>query len=66
MVKFYEDLPPQPYPNPKIVRRLFGLVIVLHLVGSILSSVKQKTLMLFCDVLIEYEGSVFKQLADLY
>jgi len=66
IIKFYEDLPPQASPSPEIYRKVFGLLVILHFIGFVLSVIKQKLLMLFYDVLIEHEGYVFKQLADLY
>jgi hypothetical protein len=66
MVKFYEDLPPSPSPSPKIGRKLFILLIFLHFIGFTISLAKKRLLMLLHQVVIEHEGYVFKQLADLY
>lgn len=66
MVKFYEDLPPQPSPSPEIYRRLFVLLLVLHFMGFMLSLIKRAFLKLFHEMLIEHEGFIFKQIADLY
>jgi len=64
-VKFYEDLSSQPSPSPEIFRRLFPLLIFLHFIGFVLFLIKQRFLMFSRDVVIEHEGYVFKQLADL-
>jgi deoxyadenosine/deoxycytidine kinase len=65
-VKFYEDLPPQPSINPEIYRKLFSLLLAFHLVGFVLSAIKQRVLMLFYETLVEHEGHVLKQIADLH
>jgi len=66
IVKFYEDLPPGLSPSPEIYRRLFMLLIFLHFVGFTISLIKKRLFMLLCQVVIEHEGYVFKQLADIY
>jgi len=63
--KFYEDEKPVPTVDPQIYRRLIIITEVLHLLGFMISLLKQKILMLHNCILIEHEGYVFKQLADL-
>jgi len=64
-VRFYEDLPPQPFPSTEIYRRLFPLLIFLHFIGFTLSLIKLRLLMFLHEIIIEHEGYIFKQLADL-
>lgn len=64
-IKFYEDLPPQPSPSPEVYKRLFSLLIFLHFIGYIISLAKYKLLKMFYRIIIEHEGFVFKQIADL-
>ncbi|MEM4005299.1 MAG: hypothetical protein QXM43_06645 [Desulfurococcaceae archaeon] len=65
-VKFYADLPPQPSASPEIYRRLFSLLILLHFTGYLMSLIKYRLLRVFHRVLIEHEGFIFKQIADLH
>ncbi len=65
MVKFYEDLPPRLSPSPEMLRRLFWLLVVLYILGLFISFLKLRFLNIFSSILIEDEGFVFKQLADL-
>jgi len=65
-IKFYEDLPPQPSASPEIYRRLFSLLILLYFIGYLMSLIKYKLLRIFHRVLIEHEGFIFKQIADLH
>jgi hypothetical protein len=65
-VKFYEDLPPSPSPSPEIYRRLFILLVLLHFVGFVISSIKRKFLKFLYQLVVEHEGYVFKQFVDIY
>jgi len=64
--KFYEDENPTPTVDPQIYKRLIMITVVLHLFGFIISLLKQKILMLRNSILIEHEGYIFKQLADMW
>lgn len=66
MGQFYEGEAPKPTVDPQVYRKLFMIQEALHMLGFVLSLVKQKTLIIRNKILIEYEGYVFKQLADLW
>ena len=66
MGQFYEDEPPAPTVDPRVYKKLFAIQEALHVLGFALSFAKQKILMMCNTILIEYEGYIFKQLADLW
>jgi len=61
--KFYPDEPPGYSPTPEFMKAVFPILVYLYIVGMImdLSIFKLKR-----RVLIEHEGFLFKQAADLY
>lgn len=65
MIKFYEDEPPSPTMRFEVLRRLLPLMVIVHVLGLSISVLKLKLVTRFCDVVVEHEGFIFKQLADL-
>lgn len=64
--KFYEDEGPQENVDPELYRKVFLVMEGLYLLGFIIATLKKKVLMMYNNILIEHEGYVFKQLADLW
>jgi DNA polymerase III delta prime subunit len=66
-IKFYEDASFTEAPSPRLLKTLFPLLLVLHLISLIISNVslnlKHKILQ---ASVIEDEGYIFKQLADIF
>jgi len=64
-VKPYENLQPHIDPAPEMYKSFFGLLIALHLFSFFLSRIKQMVLRPFYGVIIEHEGYIMKEIADL-
>jgi deoxyadenosine/deoxycytidine kinase len=65
-VKFYEDAPQKMVPNPKFIRKMSTLYIMLHVFGLFISIVKVTLLRRIYDIVIEEEGFVFKDINVLF
>lgn len=61
-----EGTPPETSSNSEIYRKLFGLLVLSHLVSFALSFALLKLLLFFYERLLEDDGYVLKQIADLY
>jgi hypothetical protein len=68
LVRFYENLSPQRSASPNIFERLLPILALLHILGLILSLIKLMALRALrrCEVIVDDEGFVFKQLSDFY
>ena len=67
-LKFYENLPPQRSAPSYVFRRLAPLCLFLHIIGLFISLIKAHFIRScgLCDIIIEDEGFIFKQLGDLF
>jgi hypothetical protein len=61
---FYENQPAYVAPNPEIMKKNFGLSILLQLTGYVFSRIKLAAVAPLYDVVIDHEGYVIKQIAD--
>jgi thymidylate kinase len=66
MDRFYEGEEPRETVDPQVYKKLFVLMEGLHIFGYLISIFKLKMLMIRKKILIEYDGYIFKQLADLW
>lgn len=64
-IKFYENKLFTEAPSPRLLKAVFPLLLTLHLVSFIVSSILFNLYTFSRDYLIEDEGYVFKQLADI-
>jgi deoxyadenosine/deoxycytidine kinase len=62
--KFYEDAPARAVPNSNIIEKTFGLAIFFQFVSLVLSQIKLMLLRPSCDILIDHEGYLIKQMTD--
>lgn len=63
--RFYENQPAQTTPSPEIIGRILCVSVFLEFASFVLSQVRLASFRLFCEVLIDDEGFVFKQIADM-
>ncbi|ADY01287.1 hypothetical protein VMUT_1081 [Vulcanisaeta moutnovskia 768-28] len=66
-VEFYENLPPQRSASPEVFKRFLPLLVLLHMLGLIMSLLKLRLFRLVkgCEIIVDDEGFIFKQLPDL-
>ena len=63
--KFYENLPPITMASPKLYRVLFPFLTLIHMLAYSRARSKLFAYLKRCDIVIDQEGYVFKQLADI-
>jgi len=63
LTKFYPDEPPGYAPTPELMKVIFPILVYFHVISMFIDFLVFK---LKQEVLIEHEGFLFKQIADLY